>query len=265
MAELTWKEAIVKVLEEEKKSLHYTDIAQLISQRGYRKSLGATPAATVIAQLSVDIKQNKEKSIFARVDAGTFILRKFLDDEALLLTEETTTADKTPNYPTEIFRVINSYGIYWNRNLVYWKNNPDLLGKQQYGATSVNFKEQIGIYLLHDRREIIYIGQAVDQPLGQRLKTHINDRLSGRWDRFSWFGFYPVNNSGKLHTDFKFDDLTVQDLGNVLEAILIESIEPRQNRKGGNLFSGIEYLQQEAPEINKKRKEELIRELTEKL
>ena len=39
MADLKWKEAIKKVLEEEKKSLHYTAIAELIAKRGYRKSL----------------------------------------------------------------------------------------------------------------------------------------------------------------------------------------------------------------------------------
>jgi hypothetical protein len=42
MTELKWEEAIVKVFEEEKKALHYTEIAELISERGYRRSLGAT-------------------------------------------------------------------------------------------------------------------------------------------------------------------------------------------------------------------------------
>lgn len=66
-------------------------------------------------------------------------------------------------------------------------------------------------------------------------------------------------------TDIKFKNISTQNLGDILEAILIESIEPRQNRKQGNLFSGLEYLQQEAPEIRRKMKEQLIRELTDKL
>ena len=53
--DLKWKEAIKKVLEEEKKALHYTDIAELISERGYRKSLGATPQDTVSSNLTTDI------------------------------------------------------------------------------------------------------------------------------------------------------------------------------------------------------------------
>jgi hypothetical protein len=266
MTELKWKEAIVKVLEEEKRALHYTNIAELIAERGYRKSLGATPQDSVSALLTTDIKTNKEKSIFAKVDKGFYILRKFLDDGSQLLTEETESQTQTNRSKTkETYKIINAFGIYWNRNLVYWKTTPDLLGIQQIGASEINFKDQIGIYLLHDSRETIYVGQAIDQPLGQRLRNHTSDRLGGRWDRFSWFGFYPVNENGKLQTDINFENVTVQHLGNILEAILIESIEPRQNRKQGNLFFGLEYLQQEAPEIKKKLKEQIIRELTDKL
>jgi hypothetical protein len=266
MAELKWKEAIVKVFEDEKKALHYTDIAELIAERGYRKSLGATPQDTVSANMTTDINTNKEKSIFAKVDKGIYILRKFLDDSSQLVTEEIEdeliVTEKTKK---ERYKIINAFGIYWNRNLVHWKTTPDLLGIQQIGASEVNFKDQIGIYLLHDSRETIYVGQAIEQTLGQRLKNHTTDRLGGRWDRFSWFGFYPVNENGKLLTDIKLDNITVQNLGDILEAILIESIEPRQNRKQGNLFFGLEYLQQEAPEIKKRLKEQIIRELTDKL
>lgn len=266
MSDLKWKEAIIKVLEEEKKALHYTVIAELIAEKGYRKSLGATPQDTVSANMTTDINANKEKSIFAKVDRGYYILRKFLDDGMHLLTEETEIKNKkSKKTSSEKLRIINSFGLYWNRSHVHWKTTPDLLGIQQFGATNVNFKNQIGIYLLHDSRETIYVGQAIEQPLGQRLRYHTSDRLSGRWDRFSWFGFYPVNDKGGLNKDLNFDDITIQDFGDILEAILIESIEPRQNRKQGNLFTGIEYLQQEAPEIKKRMKEQLIRELTDKL
>jgi predicted GIY-YIG superfamily endonuclease len=267
MAELKWKEAVIRVLEEEKKALHYTIIAELIAEKGYRKSLGATPQDTVSAIMTTDINTNKEKSTFAKVDRGYYILRKFLDDKTQLLTEETEIKKnkKSKKIGSEKLRIVNSFGLYWNRNKVHWKTTPDLLGIQQIGATNVNFKNQIGIYLLHDSRETIYVGQAIEQSLGQRLRNHTTDRLSGRWDRFSWFGFFPVNDKGSLNKDLNFDDITIQDFGDILEAILIESIEPRQNRKQGNLFAGIEYLQQEAPEIKRRMKEQLIRELTDKL
>src|SRR5690606_23644829 len=154
MAELKWKEAIIKVLEEEKKALHYTVIAELIAKKGYRKSLGATPQDTVSANMTTDINTNKEKSVFAKVDRGYYILRKFLDDGTQLVTDEPETKTKsTSKNSTDKLRIINAFGIYWNRNLVHWKSTPDLLGIQQIGATEVNFKDQIGVYLLHDSRE----------------------------------------------------------------------------------------------------------------
>jgi hypothetical protein len=206
------------------------------------------------------------------VAKGVYILREFLDDNLQVVTEKANAEEnadaETVTTQTTIeqhFKIINAFGIYWNRNLVYWKTSPDLLGIQQIGASDVNFKDQIGVYLLHDGRETIYVGQAIEQSLGKRLKNHTTDRLGGRWDRFSWFGFFPVNDNGKLISDIKLDHITIQNLGDILEAILIESIEPRQNRKQGNLFFGLEYLQQEAPEIKKKLKEQIIRELTDKL
>lgn len=266
MAELKWKEAIEKVLCDEKKQLHYTEIAELIAERGYRTSLGATPQDTVSANLTTDIKAKKEKSIFAKTDKGYYILRKYLNS---------TEVNSLDNGEPEIIgnkivikdshKIINAFGIYWNRNHVHWKSQPDLLGIQQIGATQVNFKNQIGIYLLHDSRETVYVGQAIEQPLGKRLKDHTTDRLAGRWDRFSWFGFYPVTEDAELNLDIKFKDFTIQNLGDILEAILIESIEPRQNRKQGNSFVGLEYLQQEAPEIQKKLKQQIIQELADKL
>ena len=266
MAELKWKEAIEKVLNEEKKQLHYTEIAELIAKRGYRKSLGATPSDTVCANMTTDINAKKENSLFAKVDKGYYILRKFLSEVT-----DNTTDDSEPQIINDKIvtkdnhKIVNAFGIYWNRNLVHWKTIPDLLGIQQVGATEVNFKDQIGIYLLHDSRETVYVGQAIEQPLGKRLKDHTTDRLAGRWDRFSWFGFYPVTEDAKLNLNAKFKEFTIQNLGDILEAILIESIEPRQNRKQGNSFTGLEYLQQEAPEIKKKLKEQLIKELTDKL
>lgn len=266
MDEFKWRDAIIKVFEDEKKSLHYIEIAELIAERGYRKALGATPSDTVSSNITTDINKNHEKSLFARVGKGIYILRKFLDESAELLPEESKEKYKNPkDISREQFKIVNAYGIYWNRNLVHWKTTPDLLGVQQIGATEVNFKDQRGIYLLYDGREIIYVGQAIEQTLGQRLKQHISDRLSGRWDRFSWFGFYSVSDKGHLLDRKKFEFLDVQNLADIFEAILIESVEPRQNRKQGNTLIGMEFLQKESSELKKKKAEELIRELADKL
>lgn len=272
MGILKWDEAITKVLEDARTSLHYTEITERIYEKGYRQGGGATPAATVNKILGSNINQFKEKSPFAKTGVGIFILRKFLDKQDDIINESKTIAinqtqpdslsETESQTQLENNRIINAFGIYWNRDLVLWKSTPDLLGLQYVGASVVNFNDQRGIYLLHDNRETIYVGQAIEQTLGQRLKHHTGDRLSGRWDRFSWYGFYSVNDKGHLYNRKKFESLDIQVLADTLEAILIESIEPRQNRKQGNTFFGMEYLQQESPEIKKKKTEELIRELT---
>lgn len=68
--DLKWNEAITQVLEDEKKALHYADIARLISEKEYRKSVGATPPQTVNSFLNDDIKINKQKSPFVKFDKG---------------------------------------------------------------------------------------------------------------------------------------------------------------------------------------------------
>ena len=89
MTTLSWLDAIEKVLDEEKRALHYFDIAQLIFERQYRPpgTGGATPANTVNKQLNSNINDHKEKSHFAKVFGrrGEFILRKFQDDSVQFL------------------------------------------------------------------------------------------------------------------------------------------------------------------------------------
>ena len=117
------------------------------------------------------------------------------------------------------------------------------------------------MYLLYDRREIVYVGQSNEErkhsSIGQRLKLHTRNRLRSRWDRFSWFGLNPV---GKSVPSSPFADGT--DVGwngatkaviDVIEAVLIEAIEPRQNRRQGDYFRGLEYLQVEDPKVTNRK------------
>lgn len=261
MKELKWREAIEKVLSEEKKAVHYTEIATLIAERGYRKNLGATPWDTVAAQLSNEIRKYQEKSIFVKVDTGIFILRKFLDNKENLLQE--VSQDESVEKQSQF---INSFGIYWNRESVDWKpSHPDLFGVQTQKATPINFKSQIGVYLLHDVRETIYVGQAIDQPIGARLKSHLSGRLSSRWDRFSWYGIYPVQSNGKLAKSISFKETTSRMIGDVLEAVLIEGLEPRQNRKQGNNFALLEYTQEESIELQIARQKKALDDFLKKM
>ena len=246
--ELTWKKAIDKVLAASPEPLHYKEITENIISDGLRTSLGATPAATVNAQISASIKKQGDASPYVRVAKGTFTLAK----KALPAgsTQQPEPQAPEPEEEEEQYAIVSSFGMFWRREAIEWLSTPRLLGMQQIGATAVDFTRQLGIYLLYDGREVIYVGRTTDRPLGRRLYEHTIDRLSARWDRFSWFGLLPVSESGSLGQLPPTFDAT--KMIPALEAILIEALEPRQNRKRGDDLAAVEYLQKEDPAIKKK-------------
>lgn len=249
--ELTWRQAIDKVLGASDVPLRYNDISEKIIADGLRQNIGATPAATVNAQISASIKKEGASSPYVRVAKGTYTLSKG---------QAKTTAARKPKLAPGIsesdeteaqYEIVSSFGMFWRREAVEWIATPRLLGMQQIGATPVDFNKQLGIYLLYDGREVIYVGRTTDRPLGKRLFEHTSDRMSTRWDRFSWFGLLPVSEQGilgSLPSTFDADKLIP-----AFEAILIEALEPRQNRKRGDDLAAVEYIQRVDPEIEKKR------------
>ncbi|MEZ6142420.1 MAG: HTH domain-containing protein [Zavarzinella sp.] len=210
--DMTWRKAIEKVLNGSSTPLHYNEITERIISAGLRKNLGATPARSVNAEISTSMKREGNSSPFIRISKGTFSLRP---------------------------------------EAVEWIATPKLLGQQQIGAIPVDFNKQLGIYLLYDGREVIYVGRSTDRPLGRRLYEHTNDRLSARWDRFSWFGLLPVSEKGEIGA--LPETYPAAKLIPALEAILIEALEPRQNRKRGDDLAAVEYQQKIDPEIEKKK------------
>ncbi|MGB8295830.1 MAG: GIY-YIG nuclease family protein [Polyangia bacterium] len=160
--------------------------------------------------------------------------------------------------------LINAFGMFWTRAQVQWSGTPRLLGQQQPGSSPVDFAGQRGVYLLHDGRQVVYVGRTTDQPLGVRLRQHTVDRLNGRWDRFSWFGVFAPSEDGSLTTSSqpRYD---LEMLITTMEALLIEGLEPPQNRKRGDDFKAVEFLQVEDPEIHKGRIMQLMESLKTKL
>lgn len=249
-SELTWRKAIDKVLGSSSTPLHYNEITERIISEGLRKNLGATPAATVSAQISASIKHDGNSSPYVRVSKGIFSMRTGASGMPTLapkLTPEITESEELE----EQYEIITSFGMFWRKEAVEWIATPKLLGMQQIGATPVDFYRQLGIYLLYDGREVIYVGRTSDRPLGRRLYEHTIDRMSARWDRFSWFGLLPVSDKGEIGC--LPETYGAAKLIPALEAILIEALEPRQNRKRGDDLAAVEYLQKVDPEIEKKK------------
>ncbi len=235
---MSWREAAIAVLKTSAEAMHYTEIAEAVAERGLRTDYGATPAQTVNATISMSIKTDGDASPFLRTEAGRYRLR----DGAAHPVEE-------PTEPVET-GLIHAFGMFWGRENVAWERKPRLLGRQSRSSTAVDFYGQEGVYLLHDRRDVVYVGRTTDQPMGLRLQQHVRDRLGSRWERFSWFGVYPVTDDGDLDRS-KVGTYDLSMLIVTMEALLIEGLEPPQNRKRGDGFNAVEFLQVEDPDLQR--------------
>lgn len=255
--ELPWRKAIEKVLSEAPSAFHYKDITDKIISDGLRKNLGATPAATVRSLLATGVTNEGSDCPFRKVGRGLYEWKR----DGFFPTQATSSLLEEEEEPQ--YEIVTSFGMFWRKDAIEWVPTPKILGMQQIGAEAVDFHKQIGIYLLYDGREVIYVGRSTDRPLGRRLYEHTIDRLSVRWDRFSWFGLLPISEEGKLGK--MTDAYQAEKLIPALEAILIEALEPRQNRKRGDDLSAVEYIQKEDPEIQKKRTKQTLDQLLNKL
>lgn len=265
--EKSWKEAIKKVLGESETPLHYAEISEQILSRGYYETDGATPAATVSAQISSSIKHDGEKSPFMRVGKGIFTLKS---SQAAANIPASTPVSKQKKSETlaetdveASESIIHSFGMYWQRDLVVWRNDQKMYGKQQALSKTVDFGKQKGIYILYDHHTVVYIGRTIDRPLGKRLFEHTVDRLGSRWNRFSWFGLLDVTQDGNLRETAL--NTSLASLVATLEALLIEALEPPQNRKRGDDFSAIEYIQAIDPELKEKEIQNTLRAIEQKM
>lgn len=262
MSNIPWRDAIIQVLGESNDAMHYSDIATKIVEEELRTSVGATPAATVNAYISTSINDEGSSSPFIRVGRGEYFL-KAKSEEVQEATSETVVESGEADLGVEKTSIVHAFGMFWQRELVLWSNSPCLRGRQQIGADAVDFSSQLGVYLLHDGKEVVYVGRSIDRPLGRRLFEHTQDRLRGRWNRFSWFGLLKVTEDGELE---KINiNPSIETIISTLEALLIEGLEPPQNRKRGDDFSAIEYLQAEDPEIERQQMRALLNEMQRKL
>lgn len=239
--DISWEEAMALVLKEAGGAMHYNDIAEQISVRGLKTV--ANPSASVAVQLSRSLAQ--ESSPFLKVGKGVYTLKVTVNEVSENAAQVAPAVDDSSETGA-----LQAFGMFWQRDWVIWTGKPKLLGRQNLGASEVDFSDQVGVYLLHDRDRVIYVGRAADT-MFSRLKAHTTDRLGGRWDRFSWFGLRAVGQDGGLLEPSTAWTHTI--VIETLEALLIESLEPPLNRKRGDNFSGAEYLQVADPEIENRR------------
>ena len=255
---MQWRDAMVKVLQEAEGPLHYSEIAQAIIDKGYRQDVGATPAATVAANLSESLRRD-ERSPFVKHSRGVYALAEQTPGDAL----DTVTPDAADEAveDAEEMGLINAFGMFWSRDRVRWNTKmPRLLGVQQSGSYPVNFTAQAGIYVLYDGSRAVYVGRVTEPRMGLRLFEHTRDRLTGRWDRFSWFGVRGVRDDGEL-APVPSAGIPVSTLIATMEALLIEGLEPPQNRRQGDGFSAVEFIQETDRELLQERDRKVLDQL----
>ena len=169
---------------------------------------------------------------------------------------------------------IRSYGLYWDYRLVEWddywiygwKLNNDTW-REPPSEAEVVVNAQRAVYLLHAAdRSVVYVGQSGggQRRLGQRLWDHTRNSRRGLWTHFSWFG---LNEPVEYAEDQVSDQLAVEKQVppdnyieessndqiasslNIMEALLIDILNPPLNRRRGNWNGATKYQQYSYSEL----------------
>ncbi|MGD7707869.1 winged helix-turn-helix domain-containing protein [Microlunatus sp. Y2014] len=252
---MQWKQAILKVLGDAEDPLHYAAIAQRIVDGGLRKQTGATPAATVASTISLYMRDE-----VVRVERGVYALAT--STRSSTMAEPGPEPQAVPDDVEEDTGFLNAFGMFWRRDEVDWdRRGQALLGAQLTASQPVNFADQVGVYMLYSGERVIYVGRVTEPRLGARLWDHTRDRLTGRWDRFTWFGVRAVAEDGSLGA-IPAGNFAVDMLVATMEALLIEGLEPPQNRRRGDGFNATEFIQATDPQLARRRAQESLQRLT---
>lgn len=88
----TFKQSAIEILKKAKTPLHYNEITRQALESGILETVGATPEATMNAQIAVDIKNKGEGSDFIRTAPGVFSLN--LDKREIKQTQKIIEIEK---------------------------------------------------------------------------------------------------------------------------------------------------------------------------
>lgn len=249
---MTWKDAIIKTLQENVRNkeyipMHYKEITDVILNNNLKETRGRTPSLTVSACLTThpDLFISENGGFYSLTEEGKKYEITSAQNQQHINLGNTREEEQEENdlrgaiLHLETGKIIKHYGIFWNREYVNWSATPfQLLGKDSTKSSHfIDFRKMRGIYMLYDFREVVYVGQAMgNNSIANRLKEHIYDRHASRWNRFSWFGIDSLDNDGNIVVTPENLTINLNDLIDALEGLLIEGLEPRQNRQGGNHF-----------------------------
>jgi hypothetical protein len=149
------------------------------------------------------------------------------EDDAHRSTDSTVGSE-----PADQMRLINAFGMFWRRSEVNWANRQPRLS------------------------EFSSPGAKASTSLPKRVSTScMTETVS-----YTWFGVRKVEEDGSLGP-ISSKGIQVATLIATMEALLIEGLEPPQNRRKGDGFNAMEFLQVMDPEVALKHQRELLAEL----
>ena len=156
--------AALKVLKQSRKPLHCKDITRVALAKGYLKSDGATPVASMNAQLINDIKLKKNGSNFKKSGPSTYTLNKAKINRDRVKKGQTLKGALVEGFLEKKDRM--GFQLLLPRYR-------EVIGKSS------------GIYALYKGKKLYYVGIA--QNLLNRVAWHFRDRHKNKWDRVSFF------------------------------------------------------------------------------
>ena len=203
-----------------------------------------------------------------------------LDDKGTVKQPRPGAYSYQPPEPEKAKHAFAAYGIGWKKDKVKWDwprgrrspNSERLPGtnakfSEKAPGKVVDFEKQAGIYLLHQGAQTVYVGRTKGAPgnssdfmgLYRRLKYHQENKH--KWDAFSWFGFLKLNADGSHAKDEYVPEMgesfDLLQLITIIEAVVIDGIGTRDNKKGGDIGDVPRFEQFCFPEQYDERKEKL--------
>lgn len=266
--EISWREAVLQVLEEADEPLHYRDIAAKIlnPDSGSKRSAGKTPSDTVAGIIS-RLRSDEGRLDIVKSQPGYFHIRAEADASAAPEQEEPDDALDATDVPRNL--AVAAYGLHWERDKVDWSarrlygwDDANFNPVGNYDDFAIDFANQQGVYLLHSWDAVVYVGRTTAESNGlfQRLHAHHSaPAWSAKWERFSWFGIRRVNSeTGELYDGP--EQASKQVVSSLMESVLIETLRPAFNRRQGD-YMGTLYRQLVDPDIAEREARELMRRL----
>jgi hypothetical protein len=235
------RESIASVLAPYSKPIDLDEIAsKLVEAEGDLEKFGAVPLRSIHSCIDDAIRAEGESCPFLKSFPGFYMLREKAKPHQLLKASKARSTE--PKIHEGQIGIVSCFGVSWQRNRVKWTPSPEILGCQFMASKPIDFGQQIGFYALHSEGgEVGYFGSTIDKPIGTCLFEHTQDRLRGRWNRFSFFGLLPVTDAGtfdRLPDDFKPADTLAS-----LAAIIMELFSPRGNRLYFDWLSTLEFIE----------------------